>query len=91
MRPWKRVVLATCLLALGGCVAHSFQENAALRAAWPQPPVADITAYAAPHADYPTVGGDILKGTSPADLAAAREAAVKPLAPNPGAADETPN
>jgi hypothetical protein len=91
MRAWGRIALATFVLTLGGCVARSYQENAALRAARPQAPAPDITAYAAPRADYPTVGGDILKGTSPADLAAAREAAAKPLAPDPGATGETPN
>jgi hypothetical protein len=65
--------------AVGGCVAHSHQESAALRAPWPRAPSRALGAYEAPVKGYPTVGGDILKGTSPAEQAAARAAAVRPM------------
>jgi hypothetical protein len=83
MSAWKRLALAGIVLAVNGCATRDFHENAALRAARPPPPPAEMSAYVAPRDDYPTVGGDILRGTSPADLAAARAAAVGPLAPDP--------
>ena len=68
-------------LALGGCVTRSHRENAALTMRWPAPPAAGIAADARPDATYPSVGGDVLKGSSLADLAAARAAAVQPVDP----------
>ena len=78
-------VLCVCALilalsgALAGCVARSHRENAALSMPWPQSPPAGIAAGAHPNGAYPTVGGDVLKGSSLADLAAARAAAGAPL------------
>jgi hypothetical protein len=62
-------------LAMTGCVAATHQENAALRMPWPRSPSPALTAYAPPAKEYPSVGGDILRGASPADQAAARAAA----------------
>ena len=60
------IVLAVGLAAvgLGGCVSYH-QEVAALRMPRPTAHSAQLAAYAAPDTDYPSVGGDILKGTSP--------------------------
>jgi hypothetical protein len=90
MRGWRRLVLVATLLASSGCVTRTLQENAALRAMRPQPP-AELSAYVAPREDFPSVGGDILRGTSPADLAAARAAAVAPLAADPAIPNESPH
>jgi hypothetical protein len=91
MQVWKRLALAGLALTASGCVTRDFHENAALRAALPSPPAAEISSYVVPQDDFPTVAGDILRGTSPADLAAAREEAVRPLAADPGAARQPPN
>jgi hypothetical protein len=90
MSAWRYLSLTSVALMASGCV-NGFHENAALRAERPSPPPAELSAYIAPRNDFPTVGGDILRGTSPADLAAAREAAVKPLAPDPGPGGDSPN
>jgi len=47
--------------ALGGCVMPYHEENAALRMAPPAAQSRALADYAAPNADYPTIGGDILK------------------------------
>jgi hypothetical protein len=60
------VVFAT--LNLGGCI-HYHQEVAALRMARPLPDP-ELSAYARPDANYPTVGGDVLKGATPRAAAA---------------------
>ena len=76
-------------LLLGGCVGHIHTENAALTMPWPAAPAAALTAHAAPNPDYPTVGGDILKGTAPADLEAARAAAIAQSPPEISEPDAT--
>jgi hypothetical protein len=76
---WRAAAGAVALtLPLCACITHTTQESAALPQPWPQPP-ANLTAYGPPAPDYPSVGGDILKGSSPADLAKARAAAFRPL------------
>ena len=67
-------------MALAGCVGPTRWENAAVRVPWPQESPPALTAYAPRDADYPSVGGDILKGASPTDLEAARAAADPPAA-----------
>ena len=73
------ILKATAVLAAGlalcGCVT-THEETAALKMPWPGPQSAALAAYAAPRADYPTVGGDILKGTAPAP-----ETPLEPLPP----------
>jgi len=59
-------VIAT---SLGGCVAYH-QEVAALRMPRPTAEPPELAAYARPNPDYPTVGGNILKGTAPTAAAA---------------------
>ncbi|MEO8812766.1 MAG: hypothetical protein ABI376_07640 [Caulobacteraceae bacterium] len=80
--------MAYSTLAIGGIVAATLcgcaggrLENAAVRMPWPRSPSPDLVAYAPPAADYPSVGGDVLKGASPADREAARAAAIAPPVP----------
>ena len=71
-------------LGLGGCVAYH-QENAALRMPRPQAEPRELTSYAAANDDYPSVGGDILKGTSPIEASAYDATVAAPPGP-----DQTP-
>ena len=66
-----RLLAAVLLLgvSVGACTPYH-QERPALRMDRPAGQLPELNAYAAPHSDYPTVGGDILKGTSPAETAA---------------------
>ena len=77
-RRWTIGGLAALALPLCACISHTHQESAALPQPWPQPPP-NLAAYGPPAPDYPSIGGDILKGSTPADLAAARAAAFHPL------------
>jgi hypothetical protein len=77
---WKALALAATAAGLAGCVTPTHVENAALTMPWPKSPSGELLAYAPPDDDYPSVGGDILKGASPADRAAARAAAEHPVA-----------
>ncbi len=74
MRRWGAtatgwLALGTLLAALGGCVSYH-QETAALRMARPTGEAPALAAYAAAAPAYPSVGGDILKDTSPRSAAA---------------------
>ena len=69
MRLIVAVGAAFAALNLGGC-AHYHQEVAALRMARPATEPGELAAYAGPVANYPSVGGDILKGTGPTAAAA---------------------
>jgi hypothetical protein len=66
-----RTITLVAILAggLGGC-AFYHQENPALRMPRPKALSPELTSYAAANEDYPSVGGDILKGTSPHEAAA---------------------
>jgi hypothetical protein len=79
MTPLRAFGAGALAVALCGCVTRTHVENAALTMPWPKPPGAELLAYAPTNQDYPTVGGDILKGASPAEQAAARAAAARPL------------
>jgi hypothetical protein len=59
----------TLAIGLGGCAGYH-QEVAALRMARPTGEARSLAAYAASDRAYPSVGGDILKGTSPRSEAA---------------------
>ena len=68
----RRILAAGMAFAaaeLGGCT-HYHQEVAALRMARPAVESAQLSAYARGEPNYPSVGGDILKGTSPTEAAA---------------------
>ncbi len=58
------IVLALACAGLGGCVA-THTENAALRMPRPSAAPEGLAAYASANPQYPSVGGDILKGTAP--------------------------
>ena len=60
---------AMLAISLGGCVAYH-QEVAVLRMPRPAAEPPELAAYARPNPDYPTVGGDILRGTAPTAAAA---------------------
>jgi hypothetical protein len=64
MRRSLAVGAAVMAMSLGGCVGYH-QEVAALRMPRPAAEPPELAAYAPPNADYPTVGGNILKGTAP--------------------------
>lgn len=72
------MVAGAVALPLAACVTHTRQESAALPQPWPKTPQ-DLAAYQTPAGDYSSVSGDILKGSSPADLAKARAEAFRPL------------
>ena len=78
MTRWKLVALCAALAPVASCVTRTHQENAALAMPWPKAPQPELLAYGWNNPDFPSVGGDILKGTSPADQAAARSAASRP-------------
>jgi hypothetical protein len=68
----RRILAAGAALAaaaLGGCT-HYHQEVATLRMARPAVEPAQLAAFAKGEPNYPSVGGDILRGTSPTAAAA---------------------
>jgi hypothetical protein len=85
-----RRISALCVLAAlaAACVPYH-QERTALRMPRPEAQPPELSAYAAPNKDFPTVGGDILKGTSPGETAAYQATVGAPPvvepAPPPGA------
>ena len=89
MRRWIVVAIGMAALgagsgSLGGCVGPH-QVVAALRMPRPSAESQQLTAYAPPDADYPSVGGNILKGTAPTS-AAAYDATTSGHAPPPAGA-----
>ena len=81
----QRILMAIVMFAtlnLGGC-AHYHQEVAALRMVRPAEP-AELAPYAQGEPNYPSVGGDILKGAAPR-AAAAYEATSGERVPPPDA------
>jgi hypothetical protein len=78
MKTLMTLALVAAGAALSGCVVLPYhEENAALVAPRPSPPPAELAYFAKPDADYPTVGGDILKRV-PEELGPASEAPVTP-------------
>jgi len=61
--------LLSAAAALAACESGR-QETVALREVRPAPAPAQLAAYAARQADYPSVGGDILRGAAPTTGAA---------------------
>lgn len=78
--------LAFATLNLGGCI-HYHQEVAALRMARPMAEPAELSAFARPDPGYPSIGGDILRGTAPT-AAAAYEATSGENVPPPADASQ---
>ncbi len=77
----RLTVTMVCLLGacLAGCATRTVQENAALRAPRPKSSTPALAEFVKPADIYPSIGGDTLKGASPAEQAEAREAASRPL------------
>lgn len=85
----RRILVAGVMFAalnVSGCT-HYHQEVAALRMVRPGPEPAELAAYAPGEANYPSVGGDILKGAAPR-AAAAYDATSGERVPPP---EERPN
>jgi hypothetical protein len=76
-----RVPIAVAVLALfaAGCVARTHEESAALRSTWPMDKTGALTAAGGPDIGWPSVSGDIARGTSPEALAKARAEMSQPL------------
>jgi len=83
MRRWMMAGAGLLTIGLGGCVGYH-QEVAALRMPRPTGVPAALSAYAAADPAYPTVGGDILKGTSPRSEAAYDATVGERVPPPPG-------
>lgn len=73
MRRHSVMMILAVAAALGACVTRTHQEAAARRMPWPE--ASALPASASPTTSYPSVGGDTLKGASPADQDAVRAAA----------------
>ncbi len=78
MKTHALAVAALAILASAGCVTRTHEEQAARRSTWPTS-VDRSPAAGRSDADWPSVEGDVLHGTSPAELAAARAAVSQPL------------
>lgn len=61
MKSLSIITLLAVGVTLSGCILPYHEENARLVAPRPTPPPRELTAFAPPNDDYPTVGGDILK------------------------------
>ena len=66
---WRLAAIGLAAAGLAACVPYH-QERPALRMARPNAEPPELSAYAPPNADYPSVGGDIRKGTAPTEEAA---------------------
>jgi hypothetical protein len=73
------ILTALASAPLAGCVTRIHAEAAALRMARPSDVAGLDPALMRGAVGYPSAGGDILKGTSPEDLAAARARISKSL------------
>ncbi len=78
MAPRRLIVLLAAGAALTGCYTEH-TENAAKAMAQPQAQPAALAGYVTPNPDYPSIGGDVLRGASPQEQAQARAAADKSL------------
>jgi hypothetical protein len=83
MRRWAMAAAGWVAIGLGGCVGYH-QEVAALRMPRPTGEAPALAAYAAADRQYPSVGGDILKGTSPRSEAAYDATVGERVPPPPG-------
>jgi len=70
---------AVMMLTAAGCVTRTHEENAARRSSWPADAFGAQATARRSDADWPTIKGDILKGTSPEDLARLRATMSQPL------------
>jgi hypothetical protein len=79
MKTRALALMAVMTLAAAGCVTRTHEENAARRSTWPADAFAAQATATRSDANWPTVRGDILKGTSPDDLARLRATVSQPL------------
>ena len=79
MRTRELAAVAVVALAAAGCVTRTHEENAARRSAWPPDKAGPLAAAGRTDTDWPSVKGDILRGTSPEELAKARATVSQPL------------
>jgi hypothetical protein len=79
MRTRELAAVALLALAAVGCVTRTHEENAAWRSTWPADRAVALAAAGRPATNWPSVNGDILRGTSPEELARARAAMSQPL------------
>lgn len=80
MRRWELAAVALAALTAVGCVTRTHEENAARRSTWPiDKPGPLASGGGTRQARWPSVEGDILRGTSPADLARDRASVSQPL------------
>jgi len=73
----RELAVALVALTAAGCVTRTHEETAARRSTWPADKVGAQAAAA--DANWPSVKGDILRGTSPEELAKARATVSQPL------------
>jgi hypothetical protein len=83
MRRWMMAGAGLLAIGLGGCAGYH-QEVAALRMPRPIGAARALADYAATDPAYPSVGGDILKGTSPRSEAAYDATVGERVPPPPG-------
>jgi hypothetical protein len=81
MRIPSMAICGMILAMLGACAGYH-QEVAALRMPRPTAHSAQLAAYTPPRPNYPSVGGDILRGTAPKS-SAAYDASQDPSQPPP--------
>ena len=79
MRTREPFALALVALAAAGCVTRTHEETAAWRSSWPADKPGSLAAAGRTDQGWPSVTGDILRGTSPEELAKARTAVSQPL------------
>jgi hypothetical protein len=80
---WVMLAGAMLGVTLGGCVSYH-HEVTALRMPRPNGVDRALADFVAPSPSYPSVGGDILKGTSPRTEAPDNATVDEPTAPPPG-------
>ena len=78
MAPRRLILVLAAGAGLAGCYTEH-TENAARAMPFPQAQPAALLGYVKPNPDYPSIGGDILKGTSPEEQAQTRAAADRSL------------
>jgi hypothetical protein len=83
MRRWVTVAAGVLAVGLGGCVSYH-QQAGAVRMPRPKGLDPTIAGYAAPDPAYPSVGGDILKDTSPRTQAPDDATTGEPVSTPPG-------
>jgi hypothetical protein len=79
MRTRQFAAMAVLALVAAGCVTRTHEENAARRSTWPTDKPGPLATAGRTDAAWPSVTGDILRGTSPEELAKARATVSQPL------------